>query len=171
MRRWIDNATSWRLGRRICASRSHWHGRNFTALAEKHFSTSESAQTILTIPKADVYQFGDANKASPVFKDLEWTIRDGESWAIVGPAGNEKTQLLEVREVHTCDFMAPNLSPHADAIRIHALAPLSSWWYVSVSFQQRGGPAFERLARLVHRAEGGRRRVRGLYGALRRRAG
>ena len=67
------------------------------------FSTSltKDLNTILRIPKADVYRFGDGNKVSPVFKDLEWTINEGESWAIVGPAGNEKSLLLEVRFSYT----------------------------------------------------------------------
>jgi molybdate transport system ATP-binding protein len=32
----------------------------------------------------------------PVVRDLTWTIRDGETWAIVGPTGAGKTSLAEV---------------------------------------------------------------------------
>ncbi|KLO15145.1 P-loop containing nucleoside triphosphate hydrolase protein [Schizopora paradoxa] len=97
MRLWVESATS----RTFLASRLH-HARGLNRLCSNTAETrtrrsySTSNQTILNIPKANVYRFGDPNKASPVFKDLEWTIRDGESWAIVGPAGNEKTQLLEM---------------------------------------------------------------------------
>src|SRR5262245_31471879 len=31
-----------------------------------------------------------------VFRNLNWTIRDGETWAIVGPVGSGKTTLAEV---------------------------------------------------------------------------
>lgn len=53
--------------------------------------------TIIRIPKADVYRFGDTNKQSPVFKDLDWTVKDGENWAVTGPAGIGKSDILEVR--------------------------------------------------------------------------
>ena len=62
----------------------------------KSFSSNAASGTILRIPKANVFRFGDGNTATPVFEGLEWAIRDGESWAIVGPAGNEKSLLLEV---------------------------------------------------------------------------
>lgn len=62
-------------------------------------SSGKILNTILRIPKADVYRFGDGGKATPVFKDLEWTITEGDSWAIVGPAGNEKSLLLEVKSL------------------------------------------------------------------------
>ncbi|KDQ56336.1 hypothetical protein JAAARDRAFT_36509 [Jaapia argillacea MUCL 33604] len=48
---------------------------------------------ILDIPKSNIYRFGDAK--NPVFHDIEWTIQDGESWAVVGSGSGEKTTLLE----------------------------------------------------------------------------
>lgn len=62
-------------------------------------SSDKSRSTILRIPTANVYRFGDGGKATPVFKELDWTINEGESWAIVGPAGNEKSLLLEVKSM------------------------------------------------------------------------
>lgn len=62
-------------------------------------SSNKNRSTILRIPTADVYRFGDGGKATPVFKELDWTINEGESWAIVGPAGNEKSHLLEVKSM------------------------------------------------------------------------
>lgn len=56
-----------------------------------------TSSPIIHIPKSNIYRFGDSNKSSPVFKDLEWTVRDGENWAIVGPAGSGKSMVLEVR--------------------------------------------------------------------------
>lgn len=55
---------------------------------------------IVHIPKSKVFRFGDSNKASPVFEDLEWTVEEGESWAIVGSGwGGKKTALLQVRDL------------------------------------------------------------------------
>lgn len=54
--------------------------------------------TLIRILRANVYRFGDGNKATPIFKDVEWTVKGGESWAIVGPAGSEKTDFLEVSQ-------------------------------------------------------------------------
>ena len=53
-------------------------------------------RAILHIPKANVYRFGDSDHSVPVFKDLEWTVTEGQSWAVVGPAGNEKSMLFDV---------------------------------------------------------------------------
>ncbi|EJD08187.1 P-loop containing nucleoside triphosphate hydrolase protein [Fomitiporia mediterranea MF3/22] len=59
-------------------------------------SSLSHCDTVVHIPRADVYRFGDGNKADPVFKELEWTVKDGENWAIVGPAGSEKSALLDM---------------------------------------------------------------------------
>jgi ABC-type transport system involved in cytochrome bd biosynthesis fused ATPase/permease subunit len=50
---------------------------------------------IVRIPASNVFRFGDSNKASPVFEDLEWTVNEGESWAVIG-SGGQKTALLQV---------------------------------------------------------------------------
>ncbi|KAL5531887.1 hypothetical protein ACEPAF_5450 [Sanghuangporus sanghuang] len=61
---------------------------------------SREGDTIIHIPRANVYRFGQANTNQPVFRDLEWTVRDGESWAVVGPAGSEKSDLLSMLMGH-----------------------------------------------------------------------
>jgi len=53
---------------------------------------------VVHIPQANVFRFGDSNRASPVFKNVEWTVNEGESWAVIG-SGGKKTALLQVREV------------------------------------------------------------------------
>ena len=32
---------------------------------------------------------------APVLRDLTWTVRPGEAWAVVGPTASGKTTLLE----------------------------------------------------------------------------
>lgn len=66
----------------------------------RFFSNSEHRKytdVILRIPKANVFRYGDGDRKVPIFEDLDWTINEGENWAIVGSAGNEKAQLLEVK--------------------------------------------------------------------------
>ena len=78
-------------------------GRYSSLISARCFSATRGSEStdvaVLRIPRANVYRFGDGNSALPVFKDLEWTINDGESWAIVGPAGSEKSCLLDVRTI------------------------------------------------------------------------
>ena len=50
---------------------------------------------ILHIPSASIFRFSASNTSKPVF-NLDWTIHEGDSWAIVGNAGEEKLTLLEV---------------------------------------------------------------------------
>ncbi|EPQ55255.1 P-loop containing nucleoside triphosphate hydrolase protein, partial [Gloeophyllum trabeum ATCC 11539] len=55
-----------------------------------------TSQPLIHIPKSNVYRFDDTKGTSPLFRDLQWTVRDGESWAVVGAGSGEKTALLEV---------------------------------------------------------------------------
>jgi hypothetical protein len=54
------------------------------------------ASCVVRIPNANVYRFGDPNGARPVLRAVDWTVREGESWAVVGSGAGEKTALLEV---------------------------------------------------------------------------
>ena len=62
--------------------------------AVKHYSTTQTP--FVRIPKSNVYRFGDSNTASPVFRDLSWTIHEDEAWAVVGSGSGEKATLFEV---------------------------------------------------------------------------
>ncbi|TFK50884.1 P-loop containing nucleoside triphosphate hydrolase protein [Heliocybe sulcata] len=55
-----------------------------------------SKDLLIHIPKCNVYRFDDTKSTSPIFCGLEWTVREGESWAVVGAGSGEKTTLLEV---------------------------------------------------------------------------
>ncbi|KAI9507744.1 P-loop containing nucleoside triphosphate hydrolase protein [Russula earlei] len=50
---------------------------------------------VVRIPNANVYRFGDPDGARPVLTAVDWTVREGESWAVVGSGVGEKTALLE----------------------------------------------------------------------------
>jgi ABC-type molybdenum transport system ATPase subunit/photorepair protein PhrA len=58
--------------------------------------TTADASCVVRIPNANVYRFGDPDGARPVLRAVDWTVREGESWAVVGSGAGEKTALLEV---------------------------------------------------------------------------
>lgn len=61
-----------------------------------HRSTLASSDTVLSIPQANVYRFGDANRATPVFHDVAWSVKANESWAVVGTGSGEKSLIFDV---------------------------------------------------------------------------
>jgi ABC-type molybdenum transport system ATPase subunit/photorepair protein PhrA len=70
-----------------CVRPSPWH-----AGALKRSYTN----TLVHIPKSNVYRFGDSNVAAPVFRDVDWTVKEGQNWAVIGRGANQKTALLQV---------------------------------------------------------------------------
>ncbi|KAK0505745.1 P-loop containing nucleoside triphosphate hydrolase protein [Armillaria luteobubalina] len=72
-------------------------GGRATARATRTFRRFLTSATVVSIPKADVYRFGDANATStPVFRDLDWTVKEGESWAVIGFASHEKHDFFQM---------------------------------------------------------------------------
>jgi ABC-type transport system involved in cytochrome bd biosynthesis fused ATPase/permease subunit len=63
----------------------------------QHTSAAHTSY-VVRIPNANVYRFGDPDGARPVLRAVDWTVREGESWAVVGSGAGEKTALLEVSE-------------------------------------------------------------------------
>src|SRR6266540_3452364 len=61
-------------------------------------STSRCGQPIVHIPPGShVYAFGSASQSSmPLFQDFDWTVQDGEAWAVISGTGREKTNILKV---------------------------------------------------------------------------
>jgi len=74
------------------------------------------ASCVVRIPNANVYRFGDPDGARPVLRAVDWTVREGESWAVVGSGAGEKTTLLEVSllsrisSIIVCNLSPPPLS-------------------------------------------------------------
>ena len=101
---------------------------------------------VIRIPNADVYRFGDGNNSQPVFKDLNWTVNEDESWAIVGAAGQEKGELIEVRMLSYMSAVPYIIStkshlervvPPIDIIRIQTYYPSSNKRCLSLSVRFR----------------------------------
>src|SRR5262249_39085558 len=55
---------------------------------------------LLTAPPAPLFLLDNATVVRAgdgvVFRDLTWAVREGETWAVVGPVGSGKTTLAEV---------------------------------------------------------------------------
>lgn len=66
------------------------------ALLKRHYTGSSAENILVHIPKSDIYRFGDSNIAAPVFRDVDWTVKEGQNWAVVGRGSNQKTALLQV---------------------------------------------------------------------------
>ncbi|KAH7911329.1 P-loop containing nucleoside triphosphate hydrolase protein [Hygrophoropsis aurantiaca] len=63
-------------------------------LHRRYSSQNVNKTVIVRIPQANIYRFGDSNIAAPVFREVDWTINEGESWAVIGSGSNQKTALL-----------------------------------------------------------------------------
>ncbi|KAF7362682.1 p-loop containing nucleoside triphosphate hydrolase protein [Mycena venus] len=88
----------WRLQRPFGAILSQKRFRACTTLQDhsRHLKCASTSATVLNIPRANVYRFGDANRATPVFRDLDWSIKANESWAVVGSGSGEKSSIFDV---------------------------------------------------------------------------
>jgi ABC-type molybdenum transport system ATPase subunit/photorepair protein PhrA len=69
-----------------------------TRLFNKGLRATTEASCVVRIPNANIYRFGDPDGARPVLRAVDWTVRERESWAVVGSGAGEKTALLEVSQ-------------------------------------------------------------------------
>lgn len=122
------------LSRRPTVTMLRQKSHSFLLLAKPtkaHYTTqaTHSSPPLIHIPNSKVYRFGDSNSARPIFHELDWTVREGESWAVVGSGSGEKTALLEVctsfSYLHTrpCHVLSRSDSHRALSHR----APSSRW--------------------------------------------
>ncbi|KAE9388438.1 P-loop containing nucleoside triphosphate hydrolase protein [Gymnopus androsaceus JB14] len=99
-------------------------------------------------PRPDVYRFGDGNHAQPLFRDLNWIAKEGESWAVIGSGGREKKTALHSLGRYR---IAPYPPPPGGIFPFLTLAGLDPYSEVSiVSFghrQQAGGAFYDYSAR------------------------
>ncbi|KAE9386512.1 P-loop containing nucleoside triphosphate hydrolase protein [Gymnopus androsaceus JB14] len=113
-------------------------------------TNASSSELVVNIPKADVYRFGDGKHAQPLFRDLNWTVKEGESWAVIGSGGGgEKTALFNTLLGHY--RIAPYPPPPGGLFPFLTLAGLDPYSEISiVSFghrQQAGGAFYDYSAR------------------------
>ena len=143
------------------------------------------ASCVVRIPNANVYRFGDPDGARPVLRAVDWTVRDGESWAVVGSGAGEKTTLLEVSQFSRmtrslpATFLHVLCFPPLDIViygrRVDPAweledIPLSTWWASPVALAQAASHQRGRIFRLIRTSTEccPRRRVLRLYCPVRR---
>ena len=72
----------------------------FSTLSDRRWGIKQTRSLhdgrVIHIPKADVFRFGDTRASDAIFKDLEWTVKDGESWAVIGATPSSKSELFQV---------------------------------------------------------------------------
>ena len=70
----------------------------FTPTFQRAFTDQRNKQSgiVVQIAGSNIYRFGDSNIATPIFRDVKWTIKEGENWAVVGSGSSQKTALLQV---------------------------------------------------------------------------
>ena len=84
----------------------------------KRSYTSPAERILVHIPRSNVYRFGDSNVATPVFHDVDWTVKEGQNWAVIGRGSNEKTALLQV-PCRVRVSLGPTLTNDAQTLRGH----------------------------------------------------
>ncbi|KDN47894.1 hypothetical protein RSAG8_03314, partial [Rhizoctonia solani AG-8 WAC10335] len=49
---------------------------------------------VVNVPHSSIYRFGDGQKAIPTLRDVQWTVKEGESWIITGSQRNDVVEML-----------------------------------------------------------------------------
>lgn len=69
----------------------------FSTLPNRRWGIKQTQDDrVIHIPKADVFRFGDTKASDAIFRDLEWAVKDGESWAVIGATPSSKSELFQV---------------------------------------------------------------------------
>lgn len=76
---------------------ARWRSAHSAKFCRTIHKQHNAQSVIVHIPKSNVFRFGDSNNASPIFRDLEWTVNEGENWAIISMSGSQKAVLFQVR--------------------------------------------------------------------------
>lgn len=70
-----------------------------TSTNVRYLSSTGRVWPVLHIPQAKVFRFGAANSQTPALDNLEWSINEGEGWAVVSSGGSEKAVIMDVSRV------------------------------------------------------------------------
>ncbi|CAE6396045.1 unnamed protein product [Rhizoctonia solani] len=49
---------------------------------------------VVNVPRSSIYRFGDGQRAIPALREVEWKVREGESWIITGSQRNDVVEML-----------------------------------------------------------------------------
>ncbi|CAE6472123.1 unnamed protein product [Rhizoctonia solani] len=68
--------------------------RNLRRHTSSLCSTRRFSDLIVNIPRSNMYRFGDGQRAIPTLREVEWTVKEGESWIITGSQRNDVVEML-----------------------------------------------------------------------------
>ena len=105
------------VGRMVHVTGSIGFGLQIPIATVTRMVARQLSSYVVRIPKANIYRFGDSDRTRPVLAGVDWTVREGESWAVVGSGVGEKTALLEVKR----DTHHSSTIPRLRAIHRHYL--------------------------------------------------
>ena len=80
---------------------------------------------VVRIPRSNVFRFGDPNAATPVFRGYDWTIKEGESWAVIGSTPSLfKVGAQDFLRFTNSNHSTSRFSPDTFVYRLHHHLPL-----------------------------------------------
>ncbi|TRM59938.1 P-loop containing nucleoside triphosphate hydrolase protein [Schizophyllum amplum] len=93
-------------GARPSAATSLWSTWTVRAPLRRFATNKTQPQPLIRIPRANIYRFGDGNHAAPALRELEWTVNQGENWAVIGSGSGQKATVFQMLMGHH------RISPH-----------------------------------------------------------
>ncbi|EJT97018.1 P-loop containing nucleoside triphosphate hydrolase protein [Dacryopinax primogenitus] len=94
-------------------------------------------ETIAHLPKCSIYRWGQAPPTPPLFRDVDWTWREGEAWAVVGTASSGKGELLDTLLGHHRPLPPPAQGPFPIVSHLPTTAQEHALAYVSFATRPR----------------------------------
>jgi ABC-type iron transport system FetAB ATPase subunit len=79
------------------------HGFKPTPTLVRYIST----KPIIRIPKSSIHPFGDPSNQRPILQNVDWTINEGEAWAVMSASSGDsgKSAIFQVRpELSVCEI-------------------------------------------------------------------
>jgi ABC-type protease/lipase transport system fused ATPase/permease subunit len=70
------------------------HGFKITPTLVRYVST----KPIICIPKSSIHPFGDPSNQRPILRNVDWTINEGEAWAVMSASSGDsgKSAIFQV---------------------------------------------------------------------------
>ncbi|KZO92288.1 P-loop containing nucleoside triphosphate hydrolase protein [Calocera viscosa TUFC12733] len=117
----------------------------------RYSGPAQNKDIVLRLPACDVYRYGEAPPKPPLFSGVDWIIREGEAWAVVGTASSGKNDLLEVLLGHHRILPPPpgGVFPFLTTLPLQKQDPLNSIAHVSFATRPKslGGGFYDYSAR------------------------
>ncbi|CAE6473154.1 unnamed protein product [Rhizoctonia solani] len=68
--------------------------RNLRRCPPSLCSIRHLSSLVVHVPQSNIYRFGDGQRAVPALNEVQWTVKEGESWIITGDQRNDVVEML-----------------------------------------------------------------------------